>query len=455
MTMRESAPDRGVLALLEDEVPNAPRMRDLVSLQWLAEQLPIAVHHRGEMTPARAGAVIVRAMLGDEKYTGLPPSKLALYVCYETGVRELSDDIPEWADPGWIDDRRRALLHLAGHFGKQLKDIPRGTTHVHQYPGDVLAVRRDEAMRAFFGFTEEVQQPTAEPPAPALHQSDVVARLRAEDAQKAADVAACRAAKAAHDAQFITVAQLVDRMRECGDRFERRRVAFEVLRRNRTPLFCLLVTDREAPPSAIKPEDTRWSELPASPVVSRYRSFFDPRTKGDEQCYTLHAIETERPTADPLAAALMMLPLPVDPEGAGFSADALAIRREDAARLFDLAEPASAAPDHPEDAREMVAAPSASPATCSEAVTVPAEPVATDEVETPEARQDRRLSWLRTRGGDFVPHGDGWRVTGPTGLLADLVRLERGKPQATKDGVRKDLMKAVRREKARHGRVSR
>lgn len=98
---------------------------------------------------------------------------------------------------------------------------------------------------------------------------------------------------------------------------------------------------------------------------------------------------------------------------------------------------------------------SASPAICSEAVTVPAEPISADEVETPEARQDRRLSWLRARGGNFVPHGDGWRVTGAVGLLAKLVRLECGKPQATKDGVRKDLMKAVLREKERHGRVSR
>lgn len=101
------------------------------------------------------------------------------------------------------------------------------------------------------------------------------------------------------------------------------------------------------------------------------------------------------------------------------------------------------------------AAPSASPAARPEAVTVPAEPVAADEVETPEARQDRRLSWLRAREGDFVPHGDGWKVTGPAGLLAQLVRLERGKQQATKEGVRQDLMKAVRREKARRGRVSR
>ena len=159
----------------------------------------------------------------------------------------------------------------------------------------------------------------------------------------------------------------------------------EVLRGNKTPLFCLLVESRDDAPSTIKPEDTRWSELPSSPVVSRYRGLFDPRTKGDAQCYTLPATEADRPPADPLASALGRIAAPVDPRDEGFSAHALAIRREDAARLFDLAEPASTAPDHVEDAREMVTAPSASPPAPADPVAPPAGAAA--RPEAPAAAQ--------------------------------------------------------------------
>lgn len=55
-------------------------------------------------------------------------------------------------------------------------------------------------------------------------------------------------------------------------------------------------------------------------------------------------------------------------------------------------------------------------------------------------------------GADFVPHGDGWRVIWKRGALAALVKREAGRPMCTKDGIRKDLQRAVQREMGRNGR---
>lgn len=114
---------------------------------------------------------------------------------------------------------------------------------------------------------------------------------------------------------------------------------------------------------------------------------------------------------------------------------------------------------------------SASPAARPEAVAAPAAPEVPDSASAPavaqpeavpdgkpeaaEARQDRRLLELRSMGADFVPHGKGWRVTGKRGALAALVEREAGRPMGTKDGVRKDLQRAVQRERERNGRLSR
>lgn len=126
--------------------------------------------------------------------------------------------------------------------------------------------------------------------------------------------------------------------------------------------------------------------------------------------------------------------------------------------------PAAALPEPVAAHAEAVAPPSASasPAARPEAVAAPAAPGAPDSASAPtvappeavpdgkpeaaEARQDRRLLELRSMGADFVPHGEGWRVTWKRGALAELVKREAGRPMGTRDGVRKDLQKAVQRE---------
>lgn len=68
--------------------------------------------------------------------------------------------------------------------------------------------------------------------------------------------------------------------------------------------------------------------------------------------------------------------------------------------------------------------------------------------EAPKTRQDRRLSRLRAIGGDFVPHGNGWRANGTRGALAQLIREEgsSGAPMSDKTNIREDLAAAVTRE---------
>jgi hypothetical protein len=68
--------------------------------------------------------------------------------------------------------------------------------------------------------------------------------------------------------------------------------------------------------------------------------------------------------------------------------------------------------------------------------------------EAPRARQDRRLCRLRAIGGDFVPHGNGWRSNGTRGALAQLIREEAssGAPMNDKTNIRDDLAAAVTRE---------
>lgn len=73
----------------------------------------------------------------------------------------------------------------------------------------------------------------------------------------------------------------------------------------------------------------------------------------------------------------------------------------------------------------------------------------TSTTEPPEARQDRRLFRLRELGANFVPHGEGWRVSGRRGALADLIKEEKaaGRPMSDKTDIRKDLKAAAERER--------
>ena len=295
-----------------------------------------------------------------------------------------------------------------------------------------------------------------DPPALAL-----LKRHRSEEAERKAQIAARRQAKADHDAQFIAISKLVDRVRnvyrETGVSYGM--IVFETLRSDDrheggiTPLFCRWAAWNDWTAGRDErdwhPDHARWTPLPPCPVKCFCRlSEGDGAKWGQEYTHINRAGSITSP--DPLLSALAQYGFDVElfaklgnGSGGCFNAGALAIRVEDAARLFG-----------PEVVAEPAVRPSAStPAGADpETVAVPAEP---GEVEATEVRQDRRLAWLRGRGGDFVPHGDGWRVTGPKGVLAELVRHEHGKPMNTKDGVRKDLMKAVQRERARNGRVSR
>lgn len=116
--------------------------------------------------------------------------------------------------------------------------------------------------------------------------------------------------------------------------------------------------------------------------------------------------------------------------------------------------PASAAPADCPAAAATTAAREAPTSASAPAGRLP-EAVPDGKPEAAEARQDRRLLELRSMGADFVPHGKGWRVTGKRGALAALVKREAGQPMDTKDGVRKDLQRAVQRERERNGRLSR
>lgn len=71
--------------------------------------------------------------------------------------------------------------------------------------------------------------------------------------------------------------------------------------------------------------------------------------------------------------------------------------------------------------------------------------------EDVKARQDRRNQRLNQLGATFVPHGNGWRVNGPRGVLAQLEREERaaGRPKSDKSDLRRDLQAAY--ERARQG----
>lgn len=119
--------------------------------------------------------------------------------------------------------------------------------------------------------------------------------------------------------------------------------------------------------------------------------------------------------------------------------------------------PAHSASASPAARPEAVAAPAApgAPDSASAPTVAPPEAVPDGKPEAAEARQDRRLLELRSMGADFVPHGEGWRVTWKRGALAALVKREAGRPMGTRDGVRKDLQRAVQREMKRNGRVSR
>ncbi len=295
--------------------------------------------------------------------------------------------------------------------------------------------------------------------------SDVLARKRAAKEAAEAERAARRHAKEQHDAQFITVAELPDRLRIGGlDRFDKREALFEVLRADMTPLYCRWAAWNDWTDGRDErywhPDDARWVPLPPCPVVCFYR-LKEGSDANWGQSYTHINRSGQITTPDPLLSACG-LGWKLSVRGGMFSGNALAIRIEDAERLFgDAFAPVPAEkPQAVEPAAAValnalvaiVTAPVAAPAPAPRAGTA-------DAKETPEARQDRRLAELRGMGADFVRKGVVGETTGRRGALADLVRLEkqRGNPVNEKDGIRLDLMAAVEREleRKRNGTVSR
>lgn len=172
------------------EVPDAPRLSDLISLQRLSEMLPLLVYGVGEMTRPLAGAVIVKALLGLDQWAGKPPSALPLYICQSTGaclmdaeekepldrdVREWEFDRKMWGEghelvgrypPNRPSDRAEALLYLGRHHGQELKEA-RLSGRWNEYPGDMLAVVREDAFKAF-GMASFLEQPPPDPAAAAV-----------------------------------------------------------------------------------------------------------------------------------------------------------------------------------------------------------------------------------------------------------------------------------------------
>ncbi|WP_293996657.1 hypothetical protein [Sphaerotilus sp.] len=197
-----------VLAMLADEVPDAPRLRDLMSLQRLADLLPLAVWHRGDLTPVRAGTVVVRALLGEDKYAGSAPSRLPLYVVESWGVRELGDqergplrrDVqeyhfdmafhraghPELPEPprNQVSQRTEALLRLVRWRPVDLSMVDDPSLDGRSWDGVYMV--REDAFKAF-GLSDPAPSHAPPIPAPAVVQSEPVPAVVLKPTKKPGD----------------------------------------------------------------------------------------------------------------------------------------------------------------------------------------------------------------------------------------------------------------------------
>ena len=70
-------------------------------------------------------------------------------------------------------------------------------------------------------------------------------------------------------------------------------------------------------------------------------------------------------------------------------------------------------------------------------------------VETATEREDRRYREFVAMGGDYIEGREGWRATGPRGLLAVLIRRVEaaGEPMSNERNVREGLKNAATRAK--------
>lgn len=174
------------------------------------------------------------------------------------------------------------------------------------------------------------------------------ADILATEADRIRQIEMHRKAKADHDALFVTLPKLFDRCLPFvkGSHSSAREAVFKVLRSDGTPLFCRWATWHDWKDGRDErdwhPDDARWTPLPPCPVECFSRSRECSGGLHTAQTYTYTASPGTITTPDPLAAACGQ------DDGPGrFLAGALAIRREDADRLFGPAVPASAAPEPP------------------------------------------------------------------------------------------------------------
>lgn len=200
------------------------------------------------------------------------------------------------------------------------------------------------------------------------------ADILATEADRIRQIEMHRKAKADHDALFVTLPKLFDRCLPFvkGSHSSAREAVFKVLRSDGTPLFCRWAAWKDGRDERDwHPDDARWTPLPPCPVECFSRSRECSGGLHTAQTYTHTASPGTITTPDPLAAACGQ------DDGPGqFVAGALAIRREDADRLFGPAVPASAAPEPP---APVAAAPETAPSASAPAMPIP-EPVASPAV---------------------------------------------------------------------------
>jgi hypothetical protein len=179
-----------VLALLADEVPDGPRRCDLITLQELAQCLSKALTTESkELTAPLAGKLLIKALSGIWEYENTPSARLPIYVINEFYNRRLGDkkriptdeDMEDYlaacragdyqeAPRVKVSERTETINHLIKSHKTSFSDVKRGDSNPNQYPGDMLAVVREDAFKAF-GMASFLEQPPPDP-APAVIQSD-------------------------------------------------------------------------------------------------------------------------------------------------------------------------------------------------------------------------------------------------------------------------------------------
>lgn len=133
-------------------LPSGPRESELIRLCVLARDIAAAAGHDANgpvMNFHQAGRAVVKALLGEDEYAGEPAAQLQVFHIYTAGPRALSDFVDEVEEMGkklrYPSERERTLRDLSLKLllnGCQIQDAP-------VFGAAWLAVRRDEALRAF------------------------------------------------------------------------------------------------------------------------------------------------------------------------------------------------------------------------------------------------------------------------------------------------------------------